>query len=112
MPHIQVELSLITLSSLLLCLILSNPTQAVPMHFTARYSGSQEVPGNASPGFGTGLITLDGNHAHLQDYLWRSDSQRHRCAYSLLCGPVVLNAGVAVGFVSTGFPLGVTSGTT
>jgi hypothetical protein len=108
MPHLG-RVGLIALGSVLLCLTLSSSTKAVPMNFVATYSGSQENPVNGSAGFGTGLITLDGNLLTFNITFGGlsanvSDAHIHCCS-----GPGV-NAGVAVGFVSTGFPLGVTSG--
>ena len=101
--------TLLAFASLLLGLSLSSVAKADPSFFGASFSGTQEVPPNASPGFGTGFVTLDGNlltfnitfGGLLADTV---DAHIHCCA-----GPGV-NAIVAIGFPSTGFPLGVRSG--
>ncbi len=103
------RVSLIALASILLCLTLSNVTHADPIHFNANFSGTQENPPNASPGFGTGLVTLDGNmltfNITFGGLLANTVDAHIHC-----CAGVGTNAIVAVGFPSTGFPLGVTSG--
>ncbi len=109
MPHLG-RVGLFALGSVLLCLTLSSSTKAVPISFIGTYSGSQEFPPNASAGFGTGLVTLDGNLLTFNITFGGlsanvSDAHIHCCV-----GPGA-NAGVAIGFVSTGFPLGVTNGT-
>jgi CHRD domain/PEP-CTERM motif len=109
MPHVG-RVSLIALASILLCLALSNSTKAVPINFIGTYSGAQEVPANSSGGFGTGLVTLDGNLLTF-NITFGGLSANVSDAHIHCCSAPGVNAGVAVGFVSTGFPLGVTSGT-
>jgi CHRD domain/PEP-CTERM motif len=89
--------------------LFSVPVKADPLNFIANYSGSQEVPVRVTPGTGVGFVTLNGNLLSFSITFTglttpTVDSHIHCCA------PIGSNAGVAVGFTSTGFPLGVTSG--
>ncbi|MDQ3685238.1 MAG: CHRD domain-containing protein [Acidobacteriota bacterium] len=77
--------------------------------FVATLTGVQEVPPVSSPGSGTGLVSLNGNLLTVTMTFANLitptiDSHIHCC---VLPGT---NASVAIGFTSTGFPLGVTSG--
>ena len=105
------KVTLLAFASLLLCLSLSSVAKADTAFLGAIYSGTQEVPPNASPGFGTGFVTLDTTANILTFNISFGgllspvlDAHIHCCV-----GPGV-NTGVAIGFASTGFPLAVTSG--
>jgi hypothetical protein len=81
--------------------------------FIANLDGLQENPPVATPGFGSGTVSYDpiANTLSVTE-TWSdltgttSDSHIHCCA-----GDPTLNATVAIGFTSTGFPIGVTAGT-
>jgi hypothetical protein len=102
--------SLVALATISLCLALTSVSHADPLTFTATYSGSQENPPNASPGTGTGFLTLDGHNLTF-DISFAGLSANDTDAHIHCCTPIGTNTIVAIGFTSTGFPLGVRSGT-
>jgi hypothetical protein len=80
--------------------------------FNADLSGLQEVPPNASPGSGFGIVTVDDTaftmrvQVFFEDLLGLTTASHIHC-----CAPVGSNAGVATQVPTfVGFPLGVTSG--
>ena len=92
-------------------LLWSAVLQAAVFSFSASLSGDAENPPNASPGTGSGFVIFDTVLQTLRVHMEFSglttptvDSHIHCCA------DPTTNAGVAIGFTSTGFPLGVTSG--
>ena len=80
--------------------------------FNADLSGLQEVPPNASPGSGFGIVTIDDTaftmrvQITFEDLIGLTTASHIHC-----CAPVGSNAGMASQTPSfSGFPLGVTSG--
>jgi len=86
---------------------LSTSTQADS--FTAILTGSQEVPPVSTTGSGTGTVTLNGNLLTI-NLAFQNLTSPTVDGHIHCCTPVGANAVVAIGFTSTGFPLGVTSG--
>ena len=87
-------------------------TPAVAQVFNATLSGANEVPAANTPGFGSGVVTLDtvANTMRVQTtfaaLIGNTTASHMHC-----CTPPSGNAGVATVTPSfTGFPLGVTSG--
>jgi len=105
------KVTLLAFASLLLCLSLSNVAKADTAFFGAIYSGTQEFPPNASAGFGTGVLTLDTTLNLLTfNISFGGLGSNVVDAHIHCCVGVGVNTGVAIGFLSTGFPVGVTSG--
>lgn len=77
--------------------------------FTATLQGAQEVPPVATPGFGTGSVTLNGNLLTIS-MTFANLTTPTVDAHIHCCAPPGTNGPVSIGFTSTGFPLGVTSG--
>ncbi len=81
--------------------------------FTATLDGSQESPAVVTTGSGTGSATFDpltnmlSVDVSFAGLTGNTTNSHIHCCFS---DPPSRNAGVAVGFVPTGFPLGVTSG--
>lgn len=94
--------------------LLCMSTAAFAQVFTATLDGSQESPSVSTAGTGAGTATFDPMTNMLTvdvsfSGLTGNTTNSHiHCCFS---DPPSRNAGVAVGFVPTGFPLGVTSGT-
>ena len=104
-------LGFLLLAVALCCVSLPGQAQV----FTAFLSGAAEAPPNASPGFGTALVTLDtsANTMRVQvafSGLLGSTTNSH--IHSATATPGTGTAGVATTTPTfAGFPLGVTSGT-
>jgi hypothetical protein len=81
--------------------------------FTGLLDGNQESPVVATPGIGAGTATFDpmtnvlSVDVSFSGLIGTTTNSHIHCCFS---DPPSRNAGVAVGFVPTGFPLGVTSG--
>lgn len=101
---------LLSIAAVAVVVFLSSASaKADPFFFAANLQGSQEVPPVASPGFGVGTAVLDGNLLTVSVTFANLttptvDSHIHCCT------PPGANAPVAIGFTTTGFPLGVTAG--
>jgi hypothetical protein len=85
-----------------------SPVQA--QTFVGELSGLQEAPPNASPGFGTATVVINGNemsvHVIFEALLGLTTVAHIHC-----CAPAGVNAGVATPLPTfPGFPAGVTSG--
>lgn len=89
-----------------------NPASAATLIFQGTFSGSQEVPPNASPGTGTSTVTYDTEtsilnvQANFANLIGNTTMAHIHC-----CALPGANAGVVTPTPSfPGFPLGVTSG--
>jgi hypothetical protein len=78
--------------------------------YVGQLSGSQEVPPNASPGFGTATVTVNGNLMSV-DVVFANLLGTSTVAHIHCCAPAGVNAGVATPLPTfPGFPAGVTFG--
>jgi len=102
-------------TAIVLMLLLSVSGFAIPIVYEATLNGSSEFPGNASPGTGFAIVTID-TTAHLmrvevtfQDLIAGTTASHIHCC--VLPSAPTPTAGVATQTPTfTGFPLGVTSG--
>ncbi len=85
--------------------------KAAPIVFTTTLSGANEVGPNASPGTGTGIITINGNFMTV-NITFSGLSGNTTASHIHCCVPVGVNGQVATTTPTfPGFPLGVQSGT-
>ena len=91
------------------------PAAAHEVQYTAALTGSAEIPGNASPGTGMALITVDFDTLMMDVQVSFAGLLGNTAASHIHCcttTPGSGNVGVATVLPTfTGFPLGVTSGT-
>ena len=99
----------------LLATAASLPVAAHTTQYAATLAGSSEIPPNASPGVGAGLVTIDFDvftmrvQASFSDLLGNTSAAHIHCCTAV---PGTANAGVATMVPNfNGFPLGVTAGT-
>lgn len=99
----------------LLAGLLAGPAQALVVSYDADLDGPTEIPPNASPGFGSALITVDFDTLMMDVQITFSDLVGTTTASHIHCCtdvPGSANVGVATVLPTfTGFPLGVASGT-
>lgn len=89
---------------------LSGEVKADPLVYTTTLRGTNEVPANASPGTGSGVVTVDGNMMTVS-FNFSGLIGNTTAAHIHCCTPPGANAGVATAVPTfPGFPLGVTSG--
>ncbi len=99
------------LALVLVLAALSGVAKADTLVFVTTLSGANEVPGNASPGVGNAVVTLDGNSltvtTNFSGLLGATTASHIHC-----CSPAGANAMVATTTPTfAGFPLGVMAGT-
>lgn len=99
--------------SLLSLVALPLAARAEPITFTTEFSGLNEVPANASPGFGQATVVFDPvAHTLLISAQWSDLLGVTSAAHIHCCTDPGANVGVATAVPSfPGFPLGVSSGT-
>src|SRR4051812_28596820 len=96
--------------AVLIAMLIAFPATAVPIIRGGALLGTNEVPPNASPGFGNALVTLDGDllsvHVVFANLTSNTVASHIHC-----CAPPGSNAIVATTVPTfANFPLGVTSG--
>jgi hypothetical protein len=94
---------------------LVGPAQALVVSYDADLDGPSEIPGNASPATGDGLITIDFDTLMMDVHINFAGLVGNTTASHIHCCTVVpgsANVGVATTLPTfTGFPSGVTAGT-
>jgi hypothetical protein len=106
----RTALALITAASLALPATSANANIIV---FSGNFSGTQEVPPNASPGTGLVIVTVDDVlNTMMVEAFWSGLLSPTTVAHIHCCAPAGTNAGVATAVPTVpGFPAGVLSGT-